>query len=353
LINEIEKIEIPPLDKEMAGKMKQHVDQLTKPVGSLGQLEEIMIRLAAITGEMFPDLSQKAVAVFCGDHGVTEEGVSPYPKEVTGLMMETFDRGKAAVNLLAEAAGAGLVVVDVGSEREKIPKSVISARVRKGTRNFLKEKAMTRQEVVEAIQVGRETVRRLSERNVRLLAVGELGIGNTTAGSAVAAGLTGKPVPSLTGKGSGVSPEAYARKCEVIQRAIDFHRPDPEKPLEVLEKVGGLEIAAMVGAYVGAAEHRIPVIMDGLISTAAALAAVKWKPEVRPCLFASHLSVEPGHAVLLDELGFKPLMHAEMRLGEASGAALVMPLFETAVKLARGMAIFADLGLAAPQNDEV
>lgn len=346
----INTIEIPPVHKEMADKMKKHVDQLTKPVGSLGQLEEIMIRLAEITGEMFPDLSQKAVAVFCGDHGVADEGVSKYPKEVTGLMIQNFDRGKAAVNLLAKAAGTKLIVVDVGSEMEEVPKSVISARVRKGTRNFCKEKAMTKKEVTEAIQAGRETVRKLQEQNIRLLAVGELGIGNTTSGVAIAACLTGKEVQSLTGKGSGISPEAYVRKCEVIQRAIDYHKPDPEKPLEVLEKVGGLEIAGMVGAYVGAAEHQMPVIMDGFISTAAALVAVRWKPEIRPYLFASHLSVEPGHSMLLNELGLKPLLHLDMRLGEASGAALSMPMFETAVMLAREMAVFADLGLAAPQD---
>lgn len=344
----INTIHIPPINEEMAARMKKHVDQLTKPAGSLGQLEEIMIRMAAITGEMFPDLSHKAVAVFCGDHGVTEEGVSKYPKEVTGLMIQNFDRGKAAVNLLAKAAGAKLVVVDVGSEAEEIPKSVISARVRKGTRNFFKEKAMTKKEVMEAIQAGRDTVRRLKEQKVRLLAVGELGIGNTTPGAAIAACLTGEEVQTMTGRGSGISTQGYVRKCEVIQKALDFHRPDPDKPLEVLEKVGGLEIAGMVGAYAGAAEHRMPVIMDGFISTAAALTAVRWKPEIRPYLFASHLSEEPGHAILLAELNLKPLVHADMRLGEASGAALAMPMFETAVMLAREMAVFKDLGLTAP-----
>ncbi|MBA4601495.1 nicotinate-nucleotide--dimethylbenzimidazole phosphoribosyltransferase [Thermoactinomyces sp. AMNI-1] len=332
----------------MADKMKKHVDQLTKPVGSLGQLEEIMVRLAAITGEMFPELHQKAVVIFCGDHGVAEEGVSAYPQEATALMIQSFDRGKAAINLLAKRAGAELCVVDVGSKLEEVPESVVSARVRKGTRNFCVEKAMTEEEVMQAIQTGRKTVCKLREKGVRLLAVGELGIGNTTAGAAVASALTGMEVKRMTGRGSGLSDSAYAHKCRVIEKALLRHRPDPDRPLEVLAQVGGLEIAGMAGAYIGAAENRMPVITDGFISTVAALAAARWKPEIKSYLFASHASVEPGHSVILKQLGLKPLLHADMRLGEGSGAALAMPIFETAVTLAREMATFADLGLAGP-----
>ncbi|MGA8942025.1 MAG: nicotinate-nucleotide--dimethylbenzimidazole phosphoribosyltransferase [Thermoactinomyces sp.] len=338
-------IEIPSVSEEMIQQMKQHVDQLTKPVGSLGQLEEIMVRLAGITGEMFPELRQKAIVIFCGDHGVAAEGVSAYPQEVTALMMQNFDRGKAAINLLSQRAGAKLCVVDVGSKLEEVPASVVNARVRNGTRNFCREKAMTDEEVMKAIQAGRKSVARLREQGVRLLAVGELGIGNTTAGAAVAAALTGLEVSRVTGRGSGLSDSAYAHKCKVIERALLKHRPDPNRPLEVLAQVGGLEIAGMAGAYIGAAENRMPVIMDGFISTVAALAAARWKPEIKPYLFASHVSVEPGHALILRELGKKPLLQADMRLGEGSGAALVMPIFETAVTLAREMATFADLGL--------
>lgn len=343
-------IEIPSVSEEMIDKMKKHVDQLTKPVGSLGQLEEMMVRLAGITGEMFPELHQKAIAIFCGDHGVAQEGVSAYPQEATGLMIQNFDRGKAAINLLAKRANAELCVVDVGSKLEEVPKSVVSARVRKGTRNFSLERALTNEEVMQAIQVGRKIVSQLREKGTRLLAVGELGIGNTTAGAAVASALTGIEVHRLTGRGSGLSDSAYAHKCQVIEKALLRHRPNPDRPLEILAQVGGLEIAGMAGAYIGAAENRMPVIMDGFISTVAALAAARWKPAIKPYLFASHTSVEPGHSVILEKLGKKPLLHADMRLGEGSGAALVMPIFETAVSLAEGMATFADLGLAASRN---
>ncbi len=346
----VNSVEIPAISEEMSVKMKKHVDQLTKPVGSLGQLEEIMIRLAGITGEMFPDLRQRAVVVFCGDHGVAEEGVSAYPQEVTGLMIQNFDRGKAAINILAKRAGADFCAVDVGSKLEETPKSVISARIRKGTNNFCQESAMTIAEAEQAIHVGRKTVKDLWEKGTRLLAVGELGIGNTTAGSAIASALLGLEVEQLTGRGSWVSSSAYIQKCETIKRALRKHQLSPDRPLEVLAKVGGFEIAGMVGAYIGAAENRIPVIVDGLISTAAVLVAVRLKPEIKPYLFASHVSVEPGHSIMLEELGLKPILHADMRLGEASGAAVVMPVFETAVTVAREMATFADLGLAGPQS---
>ncbi|SEM69050.1 nicotinate-nucleotide--dimethylbenzimidazole phosphoribosyltransferase [Lihuaxuella thermophila] len=340
---------IPDICKEVQEETRKHMNQLTKPTGSLGCLEELVIRLAGITGEKIPDVSRKAVVVMCGDHGVAREGVSAYPQEVTGLMIHNFVRGGAAVNVLARQANAEVHVVDVGSLLAEVPEGVINRKVRLGTDNFAERPAMSEEEATEAIRAGIEIVGQLRQKGVQLLAVGEMGIGNTTAGTAIAAALTGQPAAALTGTGTGIRQEGLQRKIRVIEQALEKHRLSAERPLDVLSKVGGLEIAGMVGCFIGAAQERIPAVMDGLISTAAALIAVKLDPKVLPYLFASHLSVEPGHRVLLDALGLEPLLHARMRLGEASGAALSFPIFDAAVAIAREMATFADLGLPDPE----
>jgi len=309
-------------DPEIRRKALRHWNNLTKPLGSLGRLEETAIRLAGITGEVVPDLSRKAVLVMCGDHGVAEEGVSAYPQEVTGLMIDNFARGGAAINVLARRFGAELVVVDVGSKAKKLPPSVIDRRVRPGTANMTAGPAMTREEALQALDVGIDRVEELVRGGVRMIAIGEMGIGNTTAGTAIAAVFTGRPVGGLTGRGIGV-----------------------------LAKVGGLEIAGMAGAVLGAAAAGIPVVLDGMISTAAALAAARLLPEVSEYLFASHLSAEPAHRFMLEELGLRPLIDAEMRLGEGTGAVLCFPLIDGALSLAREMATFADLGLAGPAEE--
>lgn len=328
------------------------MDNLTKPLGSLGRLEETIIRLAGITGEIVPDIKRKGVIVMCGDHGVVEEGVSAYPQEVTGLMIANFARGGAAINVLARRFDAELVVVDVGSKGEEVPSSVIDCRVRRGTANMAVGPAMTREEALKAVDVGIDQAVKLCRRGARMIALGEMGIGNTTAGTAIAAVFTGRPVEELTGRGTGIDDRAVVRKKEVIRRAIEVNRPDPADPIDVLAKVGGLEIAGMAGAVLGAAASGIPVVLDGMISSSAALVAARWEPKVREYLFASHLSAEPAHRYLLDELGLKPLIDAGMRLGEGTGAVLCFPLFDGAVSLAREMATFADLGLEGPAERE-
>ncbi|MBH8597095.1 nicotinate-nucleotide--dimethylbenzimidazole phosphoribosyltransferase [Thermoactinomyces sp. CICC 10523] len=338
--------EIPDLDVEMEEAARKRVRSLTKPVGSLGMLEEIFIRLAGITGETIPDIRKKAVVVMCGDHGVAQAGVSAYPQEVTGLMMENFLRGKAAVNVLAELARATVIVADLGSLLEQVPEGVIDCKVRKGTRNFLEEPAMTVSEVIQAVEVGVRLAHQLGGQGVRLIAPGEMGIGNTTSASALAAALTGKDVGALTGRGTGITDENLVRKQEVIRQALALHQPG--NAMEALICVGGLEIAGMVGLYLGAAQMRMAAVMDGLISTVAAAIAVEMEPEVKSYLFASHLSAEPAHRILLNRLQLTPLITAEMRLGEASGASLAFPLFDAAVALAERMATFADLGLPEP-----
>lgn len=339
-------------DPDLRQKARQHWDNLTKPLGSLGRLEEAAIRLAGITGEIIPEINKKAVLVMCGDHGVAEEGVSAYPQEVTELMIANFARGGAAISVLARRFDAGLVVVDVGSKGKKLPPSVIDCRVRRGTADMAVGPAMTREEALRAVDVGIDRVMELGRRGVQMLAIGEMGIGNTTAGAAIAAVFTGRPVEELTGRGTGIDDQAVLRKREVVRRAIEVNRPDPADPLGVLAKVGGLEIAGMAGAVLGAAAAGIPLVLDGMISTAAALVAARWEPKVCDYLFASHLSAEPAHRYLLEELGLKPLINADMRLGEGTGAVLCFPLFDAAVSLAREMATFADLGLADPTGKE-
>lgn len=337
------------LNEEMIAKAKQHVASLTKPLGSLGVLEEIYVRLAGITGQLHPDIGQKAVVIMCGDHGVVQEGVSAYPQAVTGLMIHNFVKGKAAVTVLARQHGAEVKVVDVGSLMDEVPPPVVNRRVRKGTANFTVEPAMSIEEAKQAIDEGIDVVRELKQQGTQMLAVGEMGIGNTTAGAALAAALTGRDVKSLTGRGTGVSDQGFQKKLRAIEQALATHRPDPNQPLQLLAQIGGLEIAGMAGCYIGAREAGLPVVIDGLISTVAALVAVKLEPTVREVLFASHLSAEPAHAILLQELGLEPLITAGMRLGEASGAVLSFPLFDSAVRLAREMAMFAELGLDNPQ----
>ncbi|OYD07317.1 nicotinate-nucleotide--dimethylbenzimidazole phosphoribosyltransferase [Paludifilum halophilum] len=336
---------IPPVDVEVEEKARKHVDNLTKPLGALGQLEEIVVRLAGMTGEVVPSIRQKATVVMCGDHGVTEEGVSAYPREVTGMMIHNFCRGKAAVNVLSKQFGSRVWVVDVGSRLEELPQGVIPCKIRAGTDNMAQGPAMTRKEAVEALWAGVDMACRMKEEGVQLLAVGEMGIGNTTAGTALTAALTEEPVAGLVGPGTGLDPEALERKRQVIERSLAVNQPDPKDPLDALAKVGGLEIAAMAGVALGASALRLPVVIDGWISTVAAWTAVRMAPRVQPYLIASHLSTEPGHRVLLDRLRLNPLIRADMRLGEGSGAVLAFPLLDGAVAAAEGMATFAELGL--------
>ncbi|KEO81810.1 nicotinate-nucleotide--dimethylbenzimidazole phosphoribosyltransferase [Tumebacillus flagellatus] len=320
-------------------------DQLTKPPGSLGKLEEIGIRLAGIQGTVFPSVERRAVVVMCGDHGVTAEGVSAFPSEVTGLMMQNFAGGKAGVNVLARQMGADVHVVDVGSRCEVEIPGVLRKKIKSGTDNLAVGPAMTRDEALAALEVGRETARNLSADGVQVIALGEMGIGNTTPSSAIAAVLTGHPLAELVGRGTGIDENTLSLKGQVIQRALDVNQPNPQDALDVLAKVGGLEIAGLAGVVLGAAEAGTAVLVDGVIAAAAALTAYRMEPAVGAYLFASHLSQEPAHRVMLAAMELSPLLQLEMRLGEGTGAVLAMPLLEAATRLVREMATFADLGL--------
>ncbi|PWK14836.1 nicotinate-nucleotide--dimethylbenzimidazole phosphoribosyltransferase [Tumebacillus permanentifrigoris] len=333
------------LDAQVMEDARARWDQLTKPLGSLGKLEEIGIRLAGIQGKVFPEVTKRAVVVMCGDHGVVAEGVSAYPSAVTGLMMANFSSGRAAVNVLARQMGADVHVVDVGSCCEQEIDGIVSAKVKAGTDNMAVGPAMSREEALAAIEVGITIAKRLQRDGVQVVALGEMGIGNTTPSSAIAAVLTGHPLLELIGRGTGIETSVLPHKGAVIQRALEVNQPNPADALDVLAKVGGLEIAGLVGVVLGAASAGIAVLVDGVIAGAAALVAHRLEEKVGAYLFASHLSQEPAHRVILDAIGLSPLLQLEMRLGEGTGAVLAMPLLESATRLVREMATFADIGL--------
>jgi len=338
---------IQPLDEGAMQAARTRHDQLTKPPGSLGRLEELSIRLAGITGVPCPVLRRKTVIVMAGDHGVTAEAVSAYPSAVTAQMVMNFLRGGAAINVLARQAGARVLVVDAGvaSELGSHP-GLLQRKVACGTANIAHGPAMSRAAALQAINAGIEAVTLEIERGVDLLAVGEMGIGNTTPSAAIAAALTGVSIDTLVGRGTGIDDVTLAHKIDIVTQALEVNQPDQRDPLDVLAKLGGFEIAALVGAILAAAAGRLPVMLDGYITGAAALVAVGIAPQVQPYLLASHRSHEQGHQAILKALGLQPLLELEMRLGEGTGAVLTMYLVEAAVRLLGEMATFTEAGVS-------
>jgi len=333
-------------------RARAHLDMLTKPRGSLGMLEDIAAQMVSIRQESFAEPLQKAAYVFAADHGITVEGVSAYPSEVTYQMVLNFLAQGAAINVLARLHHVALNIVDVGVNADfDAVNGLLSCKVRKGTRNMLREAAMTDAELAQAIEVGLKFAASAKTQGKNLLAVGEMGIGNTTAASAITAVLTNQPVALVTGKGTGLDPKGQARKRQIIEDVVQKHfaavdgnaMPDP---LEILRCVGGLEIAAMTGLILGAARDGIAVVVDGFISTAAAAIAFAVEPRVRGYLFAGHQSEEPGHRVLFEYIGLKPILSLNMRLGEGTGAVLAMPIIESAVCLYNEMATFASASIS-------
>lgn len=337
---------IPPLDLTAANAARERQNTLTKPPGSLGRLEELSIQLAAVTGQARPRVDRKAVIVMAGDHGVAAEGVSAYPAEVTPQMVLNFLRGGAAINVLARLAKSRVIVVDVGVAADLAEQPGLEGRkVARGTQNMTLGPAMTRAQAETAVAAGLQVLEAEVAKGLDLVATGDMGIGNTTASAAIVAALTGCPATQVTGRGTGVDDAGLARKIAVVQRALAVNRPDPRDPLEVLIKVGGLEIAGLVGVILGAAAHRVPAVIDGFISGAAALVAAGLAPEVKPYLIAAHQSVEIGHRVILERLGLRPLLDLDLRLGEGTGAALAFHLVEAAARILGEMATFAEAGV--------
>lgn len=338
---------IPNLNEAAMQAARQRQNMLTKPPASLGRLEELSIQLAGITGQKFPFIDRKAVIVMAADHGVTAEGVSAYPADVTAQMVLNFLRGGAAINVLARQAGARVTVVDIGvaSEFADMP-GLIRRKVMCGTRNQAQGPAMTRVEAEQSIHVGIDVFASEFAQGLDIVATGDMGIGNTTPSSAIVAAMTGLPVAQVVGRGTGIDDDGLARKIQVIERALSVNQPDPNDALDVLHKVGGLEIAGLAGVMIAAASHRIPVLVDGFISTAAAMIAVGLAPRVRNYLISAHQSVEIGHRAMLSHLQLKPLLDLDLRLGEGTGAALAFHLVEASTRILREMATFDEAGVS-------
>lgn len=339
-----EPIAAPDAEARAAAAARQN--QLTKPPGSLGQLEEIAIRLAGLQGTAMPSLERVHVTVFAADHGVVAEGVSAFPQAVTLEMVKNFARGGAAISVLARELGAGLEVVDVGTATDDGgPAGVMRARVADGTANFCDGPAMTADQCEQALQAGRAAAERAMAAGAQAFIGGEMGIGNTTAATALACVILREHPRGVVGPGTGLDAAGVTRKAEVIERALE-RNADVETPFAALAALGGFEIAALAGAYVAAAQCGIPSLIDGFISSAAALVAVRQVPELAPWLICTHRSAEPGHAKVLAALEAEPLIDLSMRLGEGSGAAVVVPLMRAACALHSDMATFAEAGVS-------
>jgi nicotinate-nucleotide--dimethylbenzimidazole phosphoribosyltransferase len=337
---------IPPLDTKCQQAALERQARLTKPAGALGQLEALSVRLVGMTGRLDWLPIRRAVVVCAADHDIVAQGVSAYPQNVTAQMALNFLRGGAAVNVLARQMNARVTVVDAGiaSDLDPHPDLIID-KIGYGTADFSVGPAMSPEQAQQAIQLGRDVAASEIQRGLDILAVGEMGIGNTSAASAIIAAITGKPIEEVTGRGTGISEGQYRHKVNVIQRALDVNQPIDG---DVLAKVGGFEIGTMVGLMLGAASKRIPVIIDGLISTSAALVAAQIEPAIAGYLIPGHCSVEPGHRIALDWLGLRPLLDLELRLGEGTGAVLAIPLIEAAMRTLNEMATFEDAGVSGP-----
>jgi nicotinate-nucleotide--dimethylbenzimidazole phosphoribosyltransferase len=343
---------IQPLDQAAMAEARRHLDELTKPPGSLGRLERLAVQIAGITGQPRRGLARRAIVVMAADHGVTAEGVSAYPSAVTAEMVRNFAAGGAAVNVLARQVGARVVVVDIGVAAdlpEDLP--ILRRKIAYGSANLVLGPSLTPAQAEDAIQVGLDVVEREIEAGLDVVCLGEMGIGNTTPASAIIASVCGLAVADVTGRGTGIDEPTWRHKVEVIERGLAVNQPDPTEPLDVLMKIGGLEIAGLVGVALGAAARRVPVVVDGFIATAAALLAVEIAPAVRSYLIAAHRSAEPGHQAALAHLELEPLFALDLRLGEGTGAALALPLLDAAVAVLDQMATFTEAGVSGAVLD--
>lgn len=345
LTDVISRIEAPDEAATAAARARQ--DTLTKPRGSLGRLEALSIQIAGIRRQPIPHIEHKVIVIMAGDHGVVAEGVSAYPQEVTPQMVLNFLSGGAAINVLARHVGARVVVVDMGvaADMEPHPDLVIK-KIAHGTQNIAHGPAMTREQAMQAMLAGVEVVEREIGRGLDIVGTGDMGIGNTTPSAAIAAALSGRPPIEFAGRGTGVDDSGLARKIQAIEAALRVNQPDSGDGIDMLAKVGGYEIGGLVGVILGAAAHHKAVVIDGFISTAAAMIAISVAPQVRPYLIAAHRSQERGHGIMLEWLNLNPLLDLNMRLGEGTGAALGISLAEAACKSLAEMATFAEAGVS-------
>lgn len=334
-------------DREAAAAAQSRQDILTKPQGSLGRLEELSAQLAGVYRQALPTIKDKVIVTMAGDHGVVAEGVSAFPQEVTPQMVLNFLNGGAAINVLARHFGARVVIVDMGVASDLDPHPLLVVKkVAYGTANITKGPAMTRAQAEQSLLAGVEVVEAEIERGLDIVGTGDMGIGNTTPSAAIAAALTGEPPSKIAGRGTGVDDEGLKRKVGAIERALAFNKPDPKDGLDVLAKVGGFEIGGLAGVILGAAANSKPVIVDGFISTAAAMVAVAIAPAARPYLISAHRSQEFGHSLMLERLGLKPLFDFDLRLGEGTGAVIGFTIAEAACKILAEMATFTEAGVS-------
>ena len=338
---------IRKIDKSLMDKAQERLDNLTKPQGSLGRLEELAKLIVGITGKENLTLKNKVIFTLVGDHGVTEEGVSAFPKEVTPQMVYNFLRGGAGINVLANHVGARVRVVDMGvaSDLESHPELVIK-KINYGTKNMTKGPAMTREEAIKSIEAGIEAFKEEFHKGIDIVGTGDMGIGNTTPSSAITAVFTGKPVKDVTGRGTGVDDNGLKNKIDIIKRALKVNKLDSKDAIDVLSKVGGFEIGGLAGIILAAASRRVPVVIDGFISGAAALIAYHLEPKVKDYMIAGHCSVESGHKVVLKYIGLEPILDLNLRLGEGTGAALAMNIIDAGLKIMTQMATFKNAGVS-------
>ena len=338
---------IKPVDQEYLQKAQERIEQLTMPRASLGRLLEVGKQFAGITHQLKPHITKKRIFTFAADHGVVEEGVSAFPKEVTAQMVFNFINGGAGINVLARHVGAEVTIVDIGVDYE-FPQieGLMAKKIARGTRNMVIEPAMTREEAIQGIEVGIELACQAAQTGVDIIGTGDMGIGNTTASSAIIAVFSGLPVNDVTSWGTGINDTTLKVKVATIEKAIALNKPNPQDPLDVLSKVGGLEIAGIAGLVIGAAASGIMVVIDGFISTAGALIAHEMHPGINQYVVAAHQSVEKGHKIMLDKMRLKPLLNLDLRLGEGTGAALGISLVEAGVKVLAEMHTFAEAGVA-------
>lgn len=338
---------IQPPSKEAMDEATRRQNDLTKPQGSLGVLEPLSIQIAGIQRQSRPVIRHKVIFTLAGDHGVTAEGVSPYPAEVTPQMVLNFLAGGAGINVLARQVGAKVVVADIGVNYDFTPPNApLDLKVAKGTRNMVQGPAMSREEAARCVMAGVELVERELSNGLDILGTGDMGIGNTTPSSAIAALVTGRPVSEVTGRGTGLDDAGLAAKVANIEKALAVNRPDPQDGLDILAKVGGFELGGIAGLIIGGARYGIPVVIDGFISGAGALIAYVLAPAVKDYLIAAHQSVEIGHRRILEHIGLRPLLHLDFRLGEGTGAALGIFLAQCATAVLNEMATFSQAGVS-------
>jgi len=332
------KIENP--NQQVIEEARKHLDSLAKPLGSLGKLEDIAAQVAGIRGMVHPQLHKKCTIIMASDHGIVEEGIACAPPEVTAIQTINILKNLTGICAISNSNGSDIKVVDIGVKVDLNHPELVQRKVRYGTANFAKGPAMEREEAIRGLEIGIEMVRDLVDEGYDLLGTGEMGIGNTSCSSAVYMAFTGSSAEIAVGKGGGITVEAFQLKRKVIKEALALNNPNPEDPLDVLTKVGGLDLIGMAGCFIGAAYYKVPIVIDGFISAAAALAAYRLNPKVKGYMIPSHMSLEPGYIRIMDEIGLEPVLHLDMRLGEGTGCPIAFSIIEAALGVLNNMATF-------------